>query len=676
MKLRSSKKRVNTSQSGETNGSLKFIICIFLVISTLVVYWQVKDHEFVNYDDNVYITNNLNVQAGLTRESVYWAFTTSHFANWHPVTWLSHMFDYELYGDRPKGHHLTSLFFHIANALILFIVLSRMTGAVWQCGLVAAMFALHPLNVESVAWVAERKNVLGALFWLLTMWSYVRYVEKPSLKRYGLIILFLSLGLMSKAILVTLPFVLLLLDYWPLGRLKLSRHNETVVSGQTENQTTISRLLWEKTPLLLLVVGSSITTLVAARSEFQSLDAYPLKVRFVNALVSYILYLQKTIYPMELSAFYPHPGNALPVLKGVVCAIILVGITMMALRLLRQVPYLAIGWFWYLGTLAPVNGIIVPGSFAMADRYAYVSLIGIFIVIAWGVPELISKWRCKEKVLSISAGVVILVLIVVAWVQVGHWKNSITLFKHAISVTENQYPSFALAYDNLGYAFELKGDIGAAITHYKTAIKINPGENRGYNNIGRILSGISRFEEAKIYYKAAIAHYKTAIEINPNDASAYTNLGYFFEKTGNIGAAITHYKTAIKTNTNPEDIRAYINLGKILSGVSRFEEAKTYYKEAIRGKPNSHFAHYNLANMLSRQGDMEKAITHYKTAIKIDPNFFQAHVNLGTLLAKQGSLKEAINYFQEALRLKPDLIMVRKNLEMAIREYGQAGESK
>ena len=220
MKLRSRKKRVNTPQSREINGSLKFIICIFLVISTLAVYWQMQDHEFVNYDDDVYITSNLNVQAGLTRESVYWAFMTSHFSNWHPVTWLSHMLDYELYGDRPKGHHLTSLFFHIASALILFIVLSRMTGELWRSGFVAAMFAFHPLNVESVAWVAERKNVLSTLFWLITMWAYIHYAAKPTVKRYGLVLLFFALGLMSKPMLVTLPFVLLLLDYWPLRRLK------------------------------------------------------------------------------------------------------------------------------------------------------------------------------------------------------------------------------------------------------------------------------------------------------------------------------------------------------------------------------------------------------------------------------------------------------------------------
>ena len=671
MKLSSRKKRVNTPQSRQTNGSLKFIICIFLVISTLTVYWQVKDHEFVNYDDDVYITSNLNVQTGLTRESVYWAFTTSHYANWHPVTWLSHMLDYELYGERPRGHHLTSLFFHIASALILFIVLSRMTGELWRSGFVAAMFALHPLNIESVAWVAERKNVLSTLFWLITMWAYIHYTEKPSIKRYSLVSLFFVLGLMTKPMLVTLPFALILLDYWPLRRFKFlqERDSSAILEKNIAKESEFLRLVLEKTPLFLLALASSIVTFIVQKTggALNAMETISLPARLNNALISYVKYLGKVMWPEKLAVFYPHPENTISVWEGILCGTALLGITIISIRLVRKAPYFLVGWFWYLGTFVPVIQIVQTGVHRMADRYAYIPLIGIFIVIAWGVPELISKWRCKEKVLSISAGVVIFVLMVVAWVQVGQWKNSITLFKHAISVTENQYPNFALVYDNLGFALAKKGDIGAAMTHYKTAIKINPNYANAYNNFGTVLAGQESLKEA-------ITHYKTAIKINPNLAKAYNNLGHALGKKGDIDAAITHYKTAIKIN--PNGVKAYINLGAILSRISKFEEAKTYYKEAIRIKPNSHIARYNLANTLSRQGDMEKAITHYKTAIKIKPNYLEAHVNLGTLLAQQGNLKEAINYFQEALRLKPDLLMVRKNLEMAIREYRQAGEYK
>ena len=637
MKLRSRKKRVNTPQSRETNGSLKFIICIFLVISTLAVYWQVKDHEFINYDDDVYITSNLNVQTGLTRESVYWAFTTSHFSNWHPVTWLSHMLDYEVYGERPKGHHLTSLFFHIATALILFIVLSRMTGELWRSGFVAAMFAFHPLNIESVAWVAERKNVLSTLFWLITMWAYIHYTEKPSIKSYSLVSLFFVLGLMTKPMLVTLPFVLLLLDYWPLRRFKFLqvRDSSAILEKNIAKESEFLRLVLEKIPLFLLAVASSIVTFIVQKTggALNAMETISLSARLNNAMSSYVKYLGKMMWPEKLAVLYPHPENTISAWEGILCGTALLGITIISIRLVRKAPYFVVGWFWYLGTFVPVIQIVQTGVHQMADRYAYVPLIGIFIVIAWGVPELISKWRCKEKVLSISAGVVIFVLMVVAWVQVGHWKNSITLFKHAISVTENQYPSFAIAYDNLGIALAKKGDVGEAITHYKTAIKINPNYANTYNNLGVVLARQENLEEA-------ITHYKTAIKIAPNFAKAYNNLGHALGKKGDIGAAITHYKTAIKIN------------------------------------PNFSIAYDNLGIALGQKGDIDAAITHYKTAIKINPNSAETYNNLGTGLAQQGSLKEAINYFQEALRLKPDLISARRNLEMAIRLYGEAGESK
>jgi len=547
MKLRSRKKRADTPQSRETNGSLKFIICIFLVISTLAVYWQVQGHEFINYDDDVYITSNLNVQAGLTRESVYWAFMTSHFANWHPVTWLSHMLDYELYGDRPKGHHLTSLFFHVASTLILFIVLVRMTGELWRSGFVAAMFALHPLNIESVAWVAERKNVLSALFWLITVWAYIHYTEKPNIKNYSLVSLCFVLGLMTKPMLVTLPFALILLDYWPLRRFKFLQESDSsaILEKNIAKESEFLRLVLEKIPLFLLTVASSVVTFMVQKTggALLAMETISLSARLNNAMISYVKYLGKMMWPKKLAIVYPHAENIISVWEGIFCGTALLGITIISIRLVKKAPYFAVGWFWYLGTLVPVIQIVQTGTHPMADRYAYVPLIGIFIVIAWGIPELISKWRYKEKVLSISAGVVILVLIVVAWVQVGHWKNTITIFKHAVSVTENQYPSFAVAYDNLGYALAEKGDIGAAITYYKTAIKINPNYATTYNNLGVVLAQQGSLKEA-------ITYYKTAIKINPNFAQAYNNLGHALGRKGDISAAITHYKTAIKINPN------------------------------------------------------------------------------------------------------------------------------
>jgi len=477
----------------------KVLICIFLIVATFCIYSQVQDHEFINFDDDLYITNNLNVQAGLTSESVKWAFTTMDTTgDWSPVNWLSHMLDYQLYGMHPKGHHLTNLFFHIANALLLFTVLHRMTGALWQSAFVAAMFAFHPLNVESVAWAAERKNVLSTLFWLLTMWAYIHYAAKPTIKSYGLVFLFFTLGLMSKAMLVTLPFVLLLLDYWPLRRLKFGQGrggNETSEKN-TARRSEVFRLVLEKIPLFLLSVVFSIINFIAATKSLQAFSV-PLKERIIHSLITYLAYLQKMFWPSKLSSFYPYPENALSVTQGIFCGMVLVGITFISIKLIRKAPYFAVGWFWYLGTLVPVIGIFVQAGWqAMADRYAYVPLIGIFIIVAWGLPELMAKWRHKKKVLSISAGILIPTLMVMTWTQVGHWVNSITIFKHAIDVAEKKYPNLARTHNNLGIALFDQQKNEEAISHYKMAIKLKPDFALAHNNLAAVLFAERKIEEA------------------------------------------------------------------------------------------------------------------------------------------------------------------------------------
>ena len=530
------------------NKTMKIAICIFLIVSTFAVYSQVQDHGFLNYDDNTYVTKNLNVKAGLTKESVYWAFTTSYFSNWHPMTWLSYMLDHQLYGSHPKGHHLTNLFFHIANALILFMVLLRMTGALWQSGFIAAMFALHPINIESVAWIAERKNVLSTFFWLLTMWSYIHYAEKPSIKSYGLVALFFVLGLMSKSMLVTLPFVLLLLDYWPLRRLKYGEEegSDGVLREYTNKRSDILRLVHEKIPLFLLAAGASIVTFIVARTEGLSLSA-----RLTNAMVSYLEYLEKMVWPKGLAVLYPHPGDALAVWEGILCGMILVSITATSIRLIRKAPYFAVGWFWYLGTLVPVIGIVQAGNQAMADRYAYVPLIGIFIIVAWGLPELMAKWHHRDKVLTIATGVLIPTLMVISWGQVSHWKNSITIFKHAIRVTDKKYPTFAAAHSNLGLALFAERKTEEAISHYKTAIKLKPDYANAYNNLGVALFAERKTEEG-------ISHYKTAIGLKPVFAQAHNNLGLALFAERKTEEAISHYKTDIKLK--PDYAKAYNNL--------------------------------------------------------------------------------------------------------------------
>ncbi|MBT3414280.1 MAG: tetratricopeptide repeat protein [Nitrospina sp.] len=604
---------------------MKIAICIFLVVATLAVYWQIQDHEFLYFDDNQYVTDNLNVKTGFTRESIVWAFTTSHAANWHPVTWLSHILDYQLYGLHPKGHLLTNLLIHIANALLLFTVLLRMTGALWQSGFVAALFALHPFNVESVAWAAERKNVLSTLFWLLTTWAYIRYTEKPTVKKYGWGALFLALGLMSKPMLVTLPFVLLLLDYWPLKRWKADDQVGASPPRQSQNQTSLSFLILEKVPLLALAVGSSITTFIVQRAggAVQSADVFPLQERVINAFVSYLSYLQKTVWPSGLSVFYAHPGNALPVWKGLVSAALLVVFTAWVIRVARRLPYLAVGWFWYLGTLIPVIGVVQVGAQAMADRYAYVPLIGIFIIAAWGLPDFLATWNQREKTPVLFAGL-LAPLMVVTWMQVNHWKNGITLFQHTISVTHDKYREFARAHNNLGIALKKKGRLIEAITQYKTAIKVNPDFSKPYNNLGNISMITKNFDEA-------IRYYKESIRISPDYANAYSNLGTVLLQKGEK------------------------------------EEAVVYLRDAIRINPDLNQARTNLGTILSQIGEKEEAIVHLREAVKINPDLALGHFSLGNVLFQTGETEEAITHYREAVRIKPDYLLFRKILEEVLR---------
>jgi len=601
---------------------LKIAICIFLAVSTFAVYSQVQDHEFINYDDDKYVTNNEYVKAGFTRDSVGWALTTSYNSNWHPMTWLSHMLDAQLFGPNSKGHHLTNLLFHIANVLLLFLVLLRMTGALWQSGFVAALFALHPLNVESVAWVAERKNVLSTFFWLLTMWAYIRYAQKTNLKRYSLVILFFAMGLMSKPMLVTLPFVLLLLDYWPLRRL------------QSDRRTAISRLVYEKIPLLVLVAGSVVTTLTVQKmgGALGSLNAFPIQERVINALVSYWLYLQKMIWPGGLAIFYAHPENTLSVWKGLATAALLALVTTAAIRLARRAPYFAVGWFWYLGTLIPVIQLVQTGSIAMADRYAYVPLIGIFIIIAWGLPELLAKWRLRSRILTIAAGIWISTLMLMTWNQVSHWKNSITIFSHAIEVTDIEYPDFLLAHNNLANALLAEGRTGKAISHYKMAINLMPDYAVNHSHLANALFAEQKTEEA-------ISHFKMAIELMPDYAIAHNNLG------------------------------------TVLLAEQKTEEAISHYKTAVKLLPDYATAHYNLGFALMKEKKTGEAIFHFKMAIQLEPNNTNAHSNLGNALLAEQKTKEAISHYKIAINLKPDNPLALQNFKMALLRLAEKKKS-
>jgi hypothetical protein len=514
-----------------------------LIVSTIVVYWQVKDHDFINYDDNEYVTSNEQVQKGLTRESIVWAFTAVHSSNWHPLTWLSHMLDVELFGMDPKGHHLMNVFFHVVNTVLLFLVLRRMTNAVWRSFFVAALFALHPLHVESVAWVSERKDVLSTMLWILTIWLYVRYTEEQTAWRYLAVATSLALGLLAKPMLVTLPFVLLLLDYWPLRRIRFGKTEEgkPKKTGPSpvgrEGWLNLLRLLREKIPLLVLAAASSVVTFVAQQTSgsVTTLEGLSLFARLSNAAVAYVEYIRKMFWPSELVVFYPHPGKMLPLWEVVGAIVLLLFITGLVVRSFRTRPYLLTGWLWYLGTLVPVIGIVQVGMQSMADRYTYVPFIGLFLMIAWILPDVLSSWRYRKIVLASAATAVIIVLTSLTWKQLPYWKNSITLFEHALRHSERNF----VAHYNLGAALHKEGKEMEALDHYREALKISPAYVDALNNLGVALTEEGKLDEAASYYLAAL-------RIRPRDGDLHNNLGAVYAQQGKMAEAFAQFSEAVR----------------------------------------------------------------------------------------------------------------------------------
>lgn len=583
---------------------LSFWVCLSLTVAILAAFWQVQNNEFVNFDDGKYVTENRQVQDGLTWDGLVWAFTTMHANFWHPLTWLSHMLDCQLYGLNPGGHHFTNLLLHIANTLLLFLVLERMTGAPWQSAFVAALFALHPLHAESVAWIAERKDVLSTFFWILTMGLYFRYVELPGLNRYLLVLLSFALGLMAKPMLVTLPFVLLLLDYWPLGRFQSVRsvgatNQQPCKPANTNCQKPRAVfLLWEKVPLLFIAAVSSLVAFFAQHhgGAIKSFALFPIEVRVANALVSYVSYIIKMIWPQDLSVFYPHPGSTIPMWQVTLAGLLLVTISVLVIRGARRRPYLAVGWLWYLGTLIPVIGLVQVGDHAMADRYTYVPLIGLFIMIAWGVPDVLARWSRRRIVLATSTAGLLSALMITSWLQIQHWKDSITLFEHTLHVT----PDTPLAHNNLGVALAGQGKLDRAIWHYSQALQIKPDYLGARINLGSVLS-----EQGKL--REAIAHYLKILRIKPDFVDAHFNLGNALARQGKLDKAIAHYSEALRIK--PDDAEVHNNIGIALAARERTADALAHFRAALRIQPDFPEARHNLSIVL--QKGTEPAIPSY-----------------------------------------------------------------
>jgi tetratricopeptide (TPR) repeat protein len=647
-----------TSEMVSTKSDFRkvFIVSLCLVVAIIVTYVPIIHFDFVGYDDELYVTENSQVQEGFTHESLKWAFTTFHSANWHPLTWLSHMLDCELYGLNSAGHHWTNVEFHIANTLLLFFILFIMTGALWKSAFVAALFALHPLHVESVAWVSERKDVLSTFFGFLMIGAYYCYIKAPDFKNYLLVIIFLSLGLMAKPMIVTFPFLLLLLDFWPLKRFQFENIRLSQAGGKTYCYFKgSSRLILEKIPLLIPVVFSCILTFLAQKSEgaVKALGALSLTTRMATAFVSYVKYVLKAIWPSNLAVFYPYPGNTLPAWQIFGAALLIATACFLAILTSKKYSYVAVGLFWYLGTLVPVIGLVQVGDQAMADRYTYIPLIGLFIIVAWGISNLFKKCQYRKIFLGVSAMIMFSALVVTTSHQLGYWKNGITLFENTVKVTENNY----LAHNNLGTAYG-PVDLDKAIYHYKAALNIKTDYVVAHYNLGNILVEKGNIDEA-------IVHYLEAVRIKPEYAEAQNNLGTALYIKKDYEGAVSHFAKALKIN--PQDTGAHNNLANVLFIQGKSDEAVLHYKKAIRINPEHEKAHYNLGNIMLKQGRLKKAFTHFAEVIKIKPDYVQAYNKIGLILFKQGKFNNARIFFLKAIQIDPNYSEAHKNLEILIK---------
>jgi len=530
----------------------KIIVYIVLAMVTLLFFWQVNKFDFVNFDDQLYVTENSVIQSGFTLEGIHWAFSSKYFGLWNPLVWLSFMFDYQLHGLHPGGYHVTNLILHILSTLLLFWLFHRMTGAIWKSAFVAAFFALHPLHVESVAWVAERKDVLSAFFWMLTLCLYVYFTEKPAVRRYLLVLFCFVLALLSKPMVVTLPLIMILLDYWPLNRFESQKGN---------------LFLWqlkEKSPFFILSAVLVIITLYTTKtpdlSAASDLKQLPLLARLANAPVSFVTYLEKTFWPHDLAVFYPFSGQ-LPIWQIFGATLLIIIISAAVVAMAKRLPYLFAGWVWYAITILPVIGIIQIGAFAMADRYHYLPSIGIAVMLAWGMPLLFKREDTRRKILFPAAMVFLIIMSVLTWKQCCYWENNNTLWNHALNVTKDNY----MAHNNLASALLEKGEIQKAVYHYNKAISIN-NYSAAYYNLGVICYRLGQPQQA-------IDNFNQAIRLTPDYAAAYYNLGIIYYALGQQQRAIENYDKAIRimpNHANAYNNRAfiYLNMGNNISGCS------------------------------------------------------------------------------------------------------------
>ncbi len=609
------------------------LIIIFLLVTSCAVFGRIAGNDFIHYDDNEYITDNAHIQSGINLQAIKWAMTTTYCSYWHPLTWISHMIDWKLFGANASGHHMTSLFLHIFASLFLFLFLNKATNNIWQSAFAAALFALHPLRVESVAWASERKDVLSMFLGMSTLYAYALYVASPKRSKYFFCLLLFALSLMSKPMMVTIPFLLLLLDYWPLKRWEnLTIHNKKIFYSP-------GVLFLEKIPFILLSVIVSIVTVWAQNKvgTVASMENLPVLARVTNAIFSYLAYLEKIFWPLNLAVFYPYE-YLFSSWKILISAGGLLFMTISALYYIKRAPFIFVGWFWYLGTLVPVIGLLQVGEQAKADRYTYLPSIGIAIILAWGIPQLFKNEKFRKTILLPAALCFLTLLAFISWKQCGYWKNSITIFNHVLTVTNNNY----LVHNNLGYTYLEKGQMIRAIYHFDKAISIKGNYAKAYYNRGITYAKLGR-------YQRALEDINDAIRFMPAYANAYYNRGVVYTKLGQYQRAMEDYNKAIHLKGDYSD--AYYNRGIIHGQRGEYHLAIEDFNHVIRLKPDHVKAYNNRGFTYSQLGQYQQAIEDYNQAIHLKSDDIGFYMNRSAAYIKKGNVVLGCRDAQKACTL-------------------------
>jgi Flp pilus assembly protein TadD len=612
------------------------IVLVFLAILIAAAYWPVLANGFV-YDDETYLLRNSHVQAGINAADMGWAFTTIYAGNWHPLTWVSLQADNQVFGMKPWGYHLTNVLLHLGSVCLLFGLFLRLTGCFWPSVWVAVLFAVHPIHVESVAWVTERKDVLSGLFFIAALWCYAAYARRPGITAYALVHAFLTLSLMAKPMLVTAPAVFLLFDYWPLGR--IDRSNEHRATSRCP-PISFARALLEKVPIALLALGVGLATLKAQRPTIRSLEAYTPVDRVENALVSYIVYIAKMLWPTDLAPFYPHLGPTLSSWQWLASGLAIAAITALGIYWARRRPYFLAGWLWYLVMLLPVIGLIQVGRQAMADRYAYLPLIGIYWIIGFGVAEIVRNMRLPTIVPILAVVVILVACGLLTRRQVHYWHDSITLWRHTAQVTSRNY----LAHYNLGVALQQDGKFDDALDHFRQAIRFFPQYADALNNCGALL-------ERKGDFDKAADHYAKALQADPNDAKAAANLAMIRLREGKVAEARSILEQGL--SKNPEAGRLHFCLGILLDKEGNREAATVQFAAAVQAEPGNTMAFQNWAMALRSLGKREDAIAKLRAATQLEPRNLTIRACLAALLKEAGHLGEADTEFTQVLQEEP-----------------------